>query len=121
MSGPRRYLVITLAATYPDGEIGYVTGLLGYYGESVIDAAVGHSRRIHAPRAPQDLIDAIEQMETLYHADIGPAYAQEDFTFTFHEADNLVDLYFLMGKAWVERAGIKGTRKPNVGFGLSVL
>jgi hypothetical protein len=120
MPRSRRYLVITLAATYPDGEIGYVTGVLRYEGTSVIDRAVGIKGMVAGPRAPTDLIDAIESMETLYHTEIGPAYAQADFSFTIHDIDDIEELFSLMGRAMLDR-NISGTRKPDIGSGISVL
>jgi hypothetical protein len=119
---PQRYLVITLAATYPGGATNYVTGMLSYRGDSLIEAAVpiGPPDR-QAVRAPKDLIDAIDNMITLYHTEVGVAQSMDDFVFTFHEADDLVDLYFLMGQAWVQRRGVSGTLKNQDGFSLNTL
>ncbi len=107
-----RFLIVTLAATYPDGSVGYVTGLLRRpYDEGPLLDFPEKAPRARDDDAFQILIDG---MEALYHAEVGPAYAPQDFTFTLHEADGLLDLGFLMGPAYVARAGMSGTRRPNV-------
>jgi len=60
------------------------------------------------------MLDAIiSNMLAFYRAEIGQAYAMEDFTFTFHEAWGAQGVFFLMGPTYVARAGIPGTRKPG--------
>jgi hypothetical protein len=114
MSGPRRYLIITLAATYPDGAVGYVTGRYSTTEEWTLADLNPKAR------APLGLINAIDGMLALYRSEIGDAYAMQDFTFTIHEAEDRMDLFFLMGAEFLRREGVSGTMRPNL-MGVSVL
>lgn len=105
-AGDTLYLVITLAATYPNGEIGYVTGIHTIKNpvRSPLDQPTGRN---------DDLDAVVNDMLALYRADVGEAYAMTDFTFTIHEASGRHGLFWLMGPEYLKRQGVSGTRKPG--------
>ena len=113
-AGDRYYLIATLAAIYPDGSVGYVTGVFHH------DRQANSS--FHPPQQARNdqLDDMVSAMLGLYRSEIGEAYAMNDFTFTVHEAWSKGELFALMGHTFLARDGVSGTKKPNVsGSGLA--
>jgi hypothetical protein len=104
-----RRLVATLAATYPNGGVGYVTGLMSDQPSGLFNAPKGAT-------SPDILSDIIDFLTSLYHNEIGPAYAPQDFTYTFHWVDTDYELYELIGQR-ILNARVPGTKRPGDGRG----
>jgi hypothetical protein len=98
-------MMITLAASYPGGAVGYVTVQAAVHGDEL---SLNHDPGFQA---------ILADMVRLYHILIGPAYSINDFTYTIFLVDDLEELFHLCGPRLLATDGVVADyQRPEVGW-----
>jgi hypothetical protein len=103
--------LVTLSARYPGGALGWVLDYL------VVDDS---PEEFLGGRFPSVMLDyAITHAQALYHAQVGPAYALDDFTYTIWVFETPEEMFHACGVRMLETDGVVAdfarpeTRAPN--------